>query len=224
MSKRSSFLGDKGSQLLEEFLTLKQIGLLDGGASDDSMTKILGIMSLNSNRFMETMRDYIKQSKNDGGDGGSGGWRGRRRNNNNGQDFAQELQLFNSLNLQNVLGQVDRALQGVAAGPVMSNIASGYSLSQWGSSPANDKKLIAYILNTLNLIAYLMSATSQAERTEAFYALLESFEGSKMWGGSSNLGGILPLALLSGSGGGFFNFSSSLGTGQLQIPAPVWTV
>ena len=208
--------------LLEELLTLRQIGLLDGDKGDDQLTKILGIMSLNSNRFMEDIRDYVKKSKDDDDDNG-GGKRKKRRG--GGGDFAQQLQTFNSLNLQNLYSQIDQQLQGIASGPNLASIGvpSSYSFASWGNAPAQDGKIIVYILNTLNYIAYLMSAQSQAERTEAFYALLESFEGSKMWGNDGNLGGLLPLALLSG-GGGFFPFGMSLAQGSLQIPKGRWTV
>lgn len=210
----------KGFETLEELLLLRQLGILDTDKNEDQLTKILGFMSLNSNRWMDDIREYNKKSKDDDDDGN--GKKKRRKNNG---EFAGQLQAFNSLNLQNLYQQIDQNLQGVAAGPNLAGIGlpSSYSFATWGNNPANDAKIIVYILNTLNFMAYLMSAQSQAERTEAFYALLESFEGSKMWGNDGNLGGLLPLALLSG-GGGFFPFGMSLSSGALQIPKGRWTV
>ncbi len=212
----------KGFETLEELMLLRQLGILDGDKNDDQLTKILGFMSLNSNRWMEDIRDYMKKSKNDDEDDNGNGRKKRRKN---GGDFAAQLQAFNSLNLQSLYGQIEQNLQGIASGPNLAQIGlpSSYSFATWGNTPANDAKIIVYILNTLNFMTYLMSAQSQAERTEAFYALLESFEGSKMWGNDSNLGALLPITLLSGNGG-FFNFGASLNQGALQIPKGRWTV
>lgn len=212
----------KGNEMLEELLMLQQLGILDGDKNDDQLTKILGFMSLNSNRWMEDIRDYVKKSKDDDDDGNGNGRKKRRKS---GGEFASQLQTFNSLNLQSLYSQIDQNLQGVASGPNLGTIGvpSSYSFANWGNDRVADSKIIVYILNTLNFMAYLMSAQSQAERTEAFYALLESFEGSKMWGNDGNLGGLLPLALLSG-GGGFFPFGASLAQGSLAIPKGRWTV
>lgn len=213
----------KGFETLEELMLLKQLGILDGDKNDDQLTKILGFMSLNSNRYMEQMKDYVKESKDDDDDNGRG--RRRRKKGNGGGDFIHLLQGFNSAQLSNLYAQIDQQLQGVASGPNLSTIGvpAGYTLANWGNDKPADSKIIIYILNTLNFLAYLMSAQSQAERTEAGYTLLEAFDGSKMWGNEGNLAGLLPLALLSGGGGGFFPFALSLQSGALQIPKAKWS-
>lgn len=213
----------KGFESLEELLLLKQLGILDGDKNDDQLTKILGFMSLNSNRYMEDMRDYVKRSKDD--DDGGGGGRRKKNKNRGGGDFIQLLEGFNSAQLAQLYQQIDQQLQGVASGPNLSTIGvpSGYSFANWGNDKTADAKIIIYILNTLNFLAYLFSAQSQAERTEAGFSLLEAFEGSKMWGNGGNSASLLPLALLTGGGGGFFPFASSLSTGVLSIPKAKWS-
>ncbi len=198
---------------LENMFTLQQLGVLDGDKTDDQVNKLLLMMQLNQNKYMRDMREYIKESKRGDGDG-RGSRVGRERSGRGGRSgegsFFSLLQGFNAMNLVNILNRLEGEFAAIQAGPDLNEIASGYNLNQWGTNAVNDRKLIAYLLNTVGYMAQLIQTENVAERAESTYALLEAFDGERTWGNLNNgSAGLLPLMLLQGGGGIFGNIFST---------------
>ena len=196
MAKTSGLFGSGNG--IEELIMLKELGVLDGDQNNDQITKMMMFMSLQNNQWQDDIRSYTKESKKGGGGGSS-----KKSSGQDGNLFSM-LQSFNSIQMQNVFGQVEQSLIGIERGIDLSQIAAGYSLTNWGNVPTNDAKLVKAIINSIGYLAYLVRQESTLERTESFYAMLEAFEGTKTWGNSANTSAVLPLVLLS-NGGSLFS-------------------
>ncbi len=216
MSKQGLLGNDN---MLQELLLFKELGLEGSGVQgNDQIGKLLAIMSLQSNSYMNDMKDYTKASRKGGGGGGGGGR--SNKNSGGGSNMMSMLEAFQSISLTQTFQSVETFLIGVEAGPDLSKFPAGYSIDNFGSgtNPAGgDAMMVKYILNTQAAMASAMQAESAAERTEVFYTMLESFDGMKTWGNSANTANLLPLVLLSG-GNSLFGTSS-----QFTLPPARFT-
>lgn len=183
---------------MEELILLKEMGILDGEKGSDQITKLMMFSSLQNNKFMEDMREYVKESK-----GGGGGGKKRRSSGDGGGSMFNLLQSVNSITSNSQFQVVESDLVGIESGIDLGEISSGYNLANWGTNTTNDGKYIKSLSNSVAYLAYLVRQLSGLERTENFYAMLEAFDGEKTWGNNANTASFLPIALLSnGSLGG----------------------
>lgn len=167
-------------KLAGKIASFRLLGL--GGDNDgkDGLGSLFGLLALTGDKNANRQKRYLRRKRRDRGGGSEGAY------------LAIAAQVFG------VLNQVGAYLAGVAAGPKFTDLGlpSTYSLSNWGAVPANDSKVIQYLINTDKGVAASALNGLQAVRSEAEIALQESFDGDKPYGRSSQTAQLFQYGVL----------------------------